>query len=104
MDTEFEYSEKIDKLFNNIKDENFKKLAKNLKIKFPDAVSILKNQKYNHSEFRNVFSYLESPFCDSRAESIRIWTELKTKFNLNESIKINELLYKYLPDNLKMDL
>ena len=28
MDTEFEYSEKIDKLFNNIKDENFKNWQK----------------------------------------------------------------------------
>lgn len=104
MDTEFAYSEKIDKLFNSIKDENFRKLARNLKIELPDAVSILKNKRYNRSEFQKVLSYLDSPFCDSRAESIRIWTELKTKFSLNESVEINEMLYKYLPDNLKMDL
>ncbi len=99
---EFEPSKRLDRIFNNIKDEKFKAKVRQLKFKFPDAVERLKNDRDLNFYGQSAFSYLESPFCDSKKEAIRIWTELKTRFDTETCLKINAMLYKYLPENLRI--
>ena len=99
---EFEPSKRLDRIFNNIKDEKFKAKVRQLKFKFPDAVERLKNDRDLNFYGQSAFSYLEPSLCDSKKEAIRIWTELKTRFDTETCLKINAMLYKYLPENLRI--
>lgn len=104
MNMEFAHSEWLDNLYKNTTDENFKNKARNFKMKFPNAIESIKNGIRFSSGWKYVdLSYLESPFCDSRQEAIKIWSELKTQLPLKQCGELNAMLYKYLPENLRMD-
>lgn len=101
-DVEFEYTPYLDKIFNNIQDEEFKKKAQNLKIKFPDAMKVLHTTK-STKRFQEELSFLDSPLCNSKKEAIAIWTDAKKHVSPKDLKEINTVLYKYLPENLRIN-
>ncbi len=101
-DIEFEYTPYLDKIFNDIKDEGFKQKARGLKIKFPDAAECLKNTK-SIKCLQETLACLDSPFCNSRREAVKIWANLKKHVSPKDLKEINAVLYKYLPENLRIN-
>lgn len=104
-DLEFEHSTQIDSLFNNIKDQDFKAKARNLKIKFKDAVEILKKTK-NMQDFEDaITSQLSSPFCDDKKTAMEVWKRVYIYGSKNKELlsAVNKILYSYLPENMRMD-
>lgn len=58
---EFEYLRELDYAYENIQDENFKRKAKNLNVKFPHIFEALKHESPDALDA--AFEELKSPFC-----------------------------------------
>lgn len=105
-DIEFEHTDYLDSLFNNIQDENFKAQAKKLKIKFKDPVEVFQNTRKLKDFEDAALVQLNSPFCDAHKVGFDLW---KRVFVLCQNQKdilsvVNRILYNYLPENLRMDV
>lgn len=105
-DIEFEHTDYLDSLFNNIQDENFKAQAKKLKIKFKDPVKILQETRRLKDFEDAALVQLNSPFCDAHKVGFDLWKRIFASYRNRKDVlpAVNSILYNYLPENLRMDV
>lgn len=101
-DVEFEYTPYLDTIFNNIKDENFKAKTKSLKINFNATKKALFEEK-SMQKFQEAATCLDSPFCNSREKALEIWDMAQEQFGAESLKEINMILYKYLPEPMRIE-
>lgn len=104
-DIEIEYSDTMDTLYNNIRNEEFKKKALDLNVQFTDPAKVLK-QTGSLKEFQNSLKQLNSPFYKNKnVAAAKIWETLSVHLQNNRDTltKVNAILFNYLPENLRMD-
>lgn len=102
-DVEFEHTPYLDTLYNNIQDEEFKSKARNLKIKFDNPEKALLEEK-SMEKFKEAVTILDSSFCDSQKIALDIWFKTQEHLGKEELKEVNMILYKYLPECLRMDM
>lgn len=105
-DVEVEYSDTMDTLYNNIRNEEFKRKALDLNVKFTDPAKVLE-QTGSLKEFQNSLKQLDSPFYKNKRVAIaKVWETLSMRLqNTNGTLReVNRILFDYLPENLRMDV
>jgi len=105
-DIEFEHTQYLDKLFDGIKNPEFKEKASKLKIKFNDPIAAMQETD-NLKDFQDAaLAQLQSPFCDSKKTALELWEKINVLAHGNQNIlqNANGTLCNYLPANFRMDL
>lgn len=107
---EIPYSKELDYAYDQICDENFKRKAKTLNVRFDDIFKAIDLQ--SERGFEEAIKQFDSPFCNKQkivAEIFQMAHELKMKFRYPKDERkymfLNQFVYprieEYLPDYMK---
>ena len=89
------YTPNLDILYNNIENENFKNLAKRMKVEFPDIIEAIKLKSLK--TLTMLKSQFESPFYDRNVHGVQIW-EIVQKTDRPFRLTFYKAFGKYLPE------